>query len=183
MATVGDAERTAAALNLTPEIVKELAEREGWNEKVRRISLMSKSEKPGDYERATNRALNFVQAHQLREMIESFLRHLRLKTPEEIEGIMTTTDRLGGTHLSARFFSDMAKAVETCHAMSYAALGDTIGDRKVNAGAGANGQPNAAGIHAAVIAALNANAVVSSEAQDVLEVGQRDEVEQLTEGE
>jgi len=178
MATIGDCERTAAALDVTPEVVRELAEREGWVEKVRRVSVMSKSEKPGDYERATNRALNFVQAHQLREMIEAFLRHMRGLSQEEVQEMMTTADRLGKKHVSTRFFSDVATALQKCHEMTYAALGDASGDRKLAGGSvDAEGKANTAGIHAAVIAVLNAKSPASD--TPLLEEGQNGTVEVL----
>ncbi len=184
MATIGDCERTGAALNVDPNVVKELAEREGWVEKVRRISVMSKSEKPGDFEKATNRALNFVQAHQLRQMVENFLRFLRSKPNAELEDLMTQHDRGGRTHVSGRFFSDIATALQKCHEMTYAALGDASGDRKLAGGlSGEDGKVNAAGLHASVIAVLNAASPNVVASKDALDDGQASTVRQLGAGE
>ena len=179
MATVGDVNRTAAALHIAPAVVQEMAEREGWVEKVRRVSVMSKSEKPGDYERAVNRALNFVQAHQFREMVENFLRHMRAKSTQELENLMLSSDRSGVNHVSGRFFSDMATALQKCQEMTYAALGDASGDRKL-AGGGLNGDAkgDTAGVHAAVIAALNSCSATPSAASVSLN-GQSEAVKRL----
>jgi len=43
IALIGDVEKTAAALELDPEIVQKLADAEGWNVKIQRITLMAKS--------------------------------------------------------------------------------------------------------------------------------------------
>src|SRR6185503_17950727 len=90
MALVGDAEKTAIALDLKPEFVRELANQHQWSEKVARISVLSKSGKPGDWERAQNRALNFVQCHRLRRAIDLQLAHLESM---EIKDVMIVRDR------------------------------------------------------------------------------------------
>src|SRR4026208_1606531 len=76
MATIGDVVKTATALERSPEVVQALADNEGWVSKVRRISVMSKSEKPGDWERAQNRALSFVQGHSIRRLIDRMIKEL-----------------------------------------------------------------------------------------------------------
>src|SRR6266542_1146087 len=73
MATIGDYDRVAAALDLEPEQVRELAESEGWTDKIRRVSVMSKSGKPGDFERAQNRALCFFQVYMINIHIDQLL--------------------------------------------------------------------------------------------------------------
>src|SRR5262245_50873198 len=84
MATIGDVDKTALALELDPEFVKWLAEQEGWSEKVRRLTIMSKSEKPGDWERAQNRALNYVQVHRIRMLLDRVIVQLFNCTAEEL---------------------------------------------------------------------------------------------------
>lgn len=154
MSLVGDAHKTANALDLDPRVVEELATQEGWIDKVRRLCVMSKSGKPGDYERAQNRALNFVQAHRLRLTVDAMLRSLDGLTPEEIVLKLSTSDKNGNYHISARFLSDLAAAAEKIQALSYAALGDSVKERVERAEAG-EGEMTPDQLHAAVIAALN----------------------------
>lgn len=154
MSLVGDVDKTAAALDMEPKVVQALAEQEEWTEKVRRLSVMSRSGKPGDYERAQNRALNFVQAHRLRMTVDAMLRAFDGKTPEEIVEMFTTLDKKGDRHISARFLADLAAAAEKVQALSYAALGDTVKERVERAEAN-DGEMTPDQIHAAVIAALN----------------------------
>lgn len=155
MSLVGDVEKTATALDLDPKIVAALADQEGWLEKVRRLSVMSKSGKPGDYERAQNRALNFVQAHRMRMTVDALLRSFDGLTPEEICEKLSTVDKNGNYHISARFLSDLAAASEKIQALSYAALGDSVKERVERAEA-SDGEMTPDQLHAAVIAALNA---------------------------
>ena len=173
MTVIGDVEKTAAALDYDPAFVAWLAESEGWKEKVRRISVMSKGEKPGDWERAQNRALNFVQAHRVRTLIDRLLVNLLGMKSDELLDTFETRDRSGNsTGYSARFFADVMSALEKVHTLSYAALGDTAGER-VKRAEGDDGEGSAGSIHAALIAALN-NPAVSQKTSEalVLEAGE-----------
>lgn len=151
---VGDVEKTAEELGLDPAIVRKIADDEDWESKIRKVSLMSKSDKPGDWERAANRALCFVQAHQIRGLIDRMLQSFKGLTPEEIADRLGTFDKNGSIHVSARFFADLTAAAQKAHEMSYAALGDSMGERKDRSGE-ENDQLNANALHAAVISALN----------------------------
>lgn len=157
MATIGNVDKTAAALDLDPEFVAWLAEQERWIEKIRRVSIMSKGEKPGDYERATNRALNFVQAHRARMLMDRLLLALTNQGEEEFLEHFRTQAKDGRQGFSARFFSDLLAAMDKAHHMSYAALGDSVSERMERE---AEEKDATAGqIHAALIAALNAPGV------------------------
>lgn len=153
MTFVGDVERTSAAFDLDPAQVRELADAEGWNEKLRRVSLMSKSGKPGDFERATNRALCFVQAQCIRQQLNRLLTEVSALTNEEMLARSCVRTRDGGSQISAKFFVDMANAAEACHRMSYAALGDTISERSEAEGGQGKTGPN--DLHAAIVAYLS----------------------------
>src|ERR1035441_4635090 len=72
----GDVQRTAHSSGITPEEVQSLADQYGWPEKIDSIVKLTKGEKPGDVERAVNRAMNFVQAHRCRLFVEAVLRAL-----------------------------------------------------------------------------------------------------------
>lgn len=162
MALVGDAEKTAIALDLKPDFVRELANQNQWTEKVQRISLVSKSGKPGDWERAQNRALNFVQCHQLRRAIDLQLAHIS-KLP--VEEVMLLRDRDGNEKLSARIFADLATAMQKIHEMTYNALGDSVKERTAEKPSDGLQSPN---MHTAMIAALNQQRLPESTAANTL---------------
>lgn len=157
MATIGDVDKTALALELDPVFVTWLAEQEGWAEKVRRVSVMSKGGKPGDWERAQNRCLNFVQAHRVRTLIDRVLVELVKEPSEELLEKFSAYDKQGKPHLSARFFADITAALDKVHQLTYYALGDSVGERIDRAKDETDGSIN--DIHTALIAALNNPAV------------------------
>lgn len=154
MSLVGDVARTAAALDLDPDFVDKLATDEGWKTKIQRVCMMSKGDKPGDYERGVNRALCFVQAHRLRVLIDQMLRSFDGLTPEQVADKLSHKDKTGNFHISSRFFADLGAAMEKAHAMSYHALGDTITERKER-DALEGAEASASILHASLIAALN----------------------------
>lgn len=133
-AFTGDLERTAHALGIRTIDVLNVANEENWNEKLKGILDLKKSGKPGDIERAINRALNFVQAHRMRLIIERAIRRLTSMTDDELEEYLFTDQTSGEKpmtvkRLTTRPLADLAAAIEKCHAMSYAALNDTTQER------------------------------------------------------
>ncbi len=155
MLTAGDCIRTAAALDLDPDVVRALAADEGWADKVRRVSVMSKSSKPGDYEKSVNRALNFIQSQQLREQVNRLLRSVTDMTDEELLSRACVRTKDGGNQLSAKFLVDLTSAAEAVHRMTYNSLGDTVTERCESAGSGPDSTSNANAMHAAIIASLS----------------------------
>lgn len=143
-AFTGDVERTAHALNVRAVDVLSMAEACGWNEKLRGILELKRSGKPGDVERAVNRALNFVQAHRFRMFLERIMARITGMTHDEIDEYLFTgkVTQKGDIEkkMSTRALADLASALEKCHAMSYLALSDTAQDRaKRNEAASAEG--------------------------------------------
>lgn len=173
MALVGDVERTAYALKLDPEFVQRLADDEGWTAKIQRVSLMSRGQRPGDWERAVNRAMIFVQAHQLRGVIDSILGRLRAMTPDQIYDQCLVRDKNGGTHLSAKFLTDLTTAMEASTRISLVALGDTVSERIEREESKDGGGLKVSDLHAAIIAGLSklgqgtAESIVLEQAQTV----------------
>lgn len=152
MTFVGDVEKTAAALDLDPKVVKDLAVSEGWQDKIKRVCLLSKSEKPGDWERAQNRALCFVQAHRVRLVLDKVLECFHELTANEVLDKLSTV-RESHVTFSSRFLSDLTSAMEKAHFLSYAALGDTVKERETREDTSDGVDANA--LHAATLAALN----------------------------
>lgn len=151
---VGDVQKVAAATDLPEEVIQELADSEGWTEKVRRISVQSRSGKPGDWERAQNRALNFVQVHQLRRSLDHVIAHITKKVGENQMLELIQHNTADTTNYTAKLFTELAKALQSLHEMSYSALGDTVRERDAE-GDGKDTALAAASLHATVIGALN----------------------------
>jgi hypothetical protein len=153
----GDVERTAHALNVDFEEVKRRAEAGGWDKKLRGIIELKKSTKPGDIERAINRAINFVQAHKLRMFLERILQRICEVSPDELDEYMTTrvTTNKGDivSKVSTRPMADLAVAFEKCQAMTYMALGDSAGERKARESAPDSGSTGGE-LHAKIAAAM-----------------------------
>lgn len=127
----GDVEKTAAALNVRAVDVARIADDEGWNSKLRAILELKKSGKPGDIERAINRALNFVMAHKFRLFLERVLTRVTGMDMAEFEEYLLTHNDKDGSHkrLSTRALADLASAMEKAQAMSYMALNDSAPER------------------------------------------------------
>ena len=158
VALVGDVEKTAAALDLDPAVVRKLADDEGWDVKIQRVCFMSKSGKPGDWERAQHRALCWVQAHRVRGLLDRMVERFEGMDEDEIAEAVSSVAKDGSRHVSARFFADLTAAMEKAHQMGYTALGDTTGERK-DRQTEEGDTLNANALHAAVISALNNPAV------------------------
>jgi len=175
MALVGDAEKTALALDINVADVADLAEKEGWPEKIARVSILTKAGNEGDWERAQNRALNFVQCHQLRRAIDDMIVFIGKQKPEDI---IFQTDKHGTARPTARVFSDLTAAMERIHMMTYAALGDSVKEREARKETQDPTSSNSAGLHAALISALN-KAKLTGKASDLLIGDAVAKVEQL----
>jgi hypothetical protein len=129
----GDVARTAHALNLAPATVLRVVDEEGWTAKLAPILELKKGTRPGDVERAMNRALNFVQAHRARLMLGRVLAHVEgLVNNELTETLFPNVHNKDGTvktTFSARAFADLTVALEKAQAMTYIALNDTAPER------------------------------------------------------
>jgi len=178
-AFVGDVDKTAAALNLDPAFVAKLAKDEGWNTQLEKICLMSKGGRPGDYERSVNRALSFVQAHQTSEILNRVLEQFSDMTNEEIIEAIASVAKDGSRHVSGRFFADFTAAMEKCHSMKYAALGDTAGERVKRTDVESD-EMNATALHMAVMSALNNPKVKAIDVVSELKAGVDGTVKQIT---
>lgn len=163
----GDAQKTAFAADTTVDNVLQLAVEGRWDERLRAILELKKSQKPGDVERAMNRALNFVQAHRMRLILEAMIKRITALSPDQLREA-TTSYHVGkdGAVLSAtlntRPLADLAAALEKCHALSYAALSDTAADRKGRPPED-QGEESAGQMHARIAAAFAKKPILITE--------------------
>lgn len=161
MALVGDIDKTALACDIDPIVVEQLAEKFKWTDKIKRVSIMSKGDKPGSYEKACNRALNFAQAHLFRSLVQKVLENLAEKDGAGLLATMAST-KAGQVTLSAKLFSDLAAAAEKAHHLSYLALGDETSGREAGA-TGKDDDLSIESLHASVISALSHPASAGAE--------------------
>lgn len=131
----GDIERTAHALNVRPVEVLRMVDEERWTERLKGILELKKSGRPGDLERAINRALNFVQAHRMRLVVERAIRHFTGLSEAEFTAQLLSasgTPKEGAAQIvktSTRALADLASALEKVQSMTYQALNDTTQER------------------------------------------------------
>jgi len=130
----GDSRRCALAANMEETEVEAKAVLGGWKDKIKLLIDLKASARPGDSERGINRAVNFVQAHRWRNHLQRVMNRLMAMADEELFDMLcsVTVDKQGNIakKLNTRAFADMSAAIEKCHAMSYAALNDTVGERR-----------------------------------------------------
>ena len=156
----GSVPETAHALNLPPAVVQAMAEEHGWYAKIKTIIDLQASAKAGDVERAVNRAINYVQAHRMRSLLERVLRKMHDLSPEDLECFifpqqMNKREQTVYQSFTARALADLASALEKCQTLTYHALNDTPAERKQATQEGSS-DATAAEMHVRLAAAMNA---------------------------
>jgi hypothetical protein len=125
-AFAGDPVRTAHAMELPMETVRDLAKEEGWDAKLKELNRAS-----GDSREVSvqiNRAVNFVQAHRTRSVLDKILNELvKMEGPELLSRL--TVEGKNGSEVKLRPLTDLVKAIETAQLMTARALGDTADER------------------------------------------------------
>jgi hypothetical protein len=128
-----DVERAAIAANIPVEQVKQMAIDGRWEDQLKVLIRLKQSGRPGDLERATNRAINLIQAHRYRLLLERILRRFSLMRESDLHALCVeeteSKDGIVRSKLVTRPFADLATALEKCQAMTYLALCDTATDR------------------------------------------------------
>lgn len=121
--TNGDVYRTALLSSTEPQVVKQLASEHDWASQLTWIA------KPGagpddDERRKLNRETNYLQAVQLRAIVDRVIGHLHEGGPEALSGFLETLDKKGKPVPSMKPLLELTKAAETVQAMTYASLDD-----------------------------------------------------------
>jgi len=124
---LGDADKTAAALNVVPAYVRDLAEREHWQVKVDGLRTLRQTDGADALARELNRVSNYVQAVRARNLVDRVLRTVT-KSEEEFDQFITQNGK-EFSNRSCKTVTDLIKAMQAVHSMTYAALGDTCGER------------------------------------------------------
>lgn len=188
----GDIERTAHALGTSSEVVLKIAEEGAWTSRLAAVLKLRNCGRPGDVERAINRATNFAQAHRARLFLERLITKIYRLTDSELEEYCFVTetrrtkDKVSGeveeTHekkISTRPFADLASAMEKIHGLTYLALSDSATERKQRVEREeAEDSTSAKDIHAAISEAVAA-AQGDSSPRAQLFTGQLEQVKNL----
>lgn len=163
-ALCGSVEQTAAALNVSVVTMQRVVDEENWAERIKSIVDLKKSSRPGDVERAVNRALSFVQAHRMRLFIERLIQKLTNMSDAEINDYIFSAEVPHGrgnpkaivAKLNTRPVADLVAALEKCHAALYMSLGDTATERvRRQEFTNDKSGDSASEIHAKIAAAMN----------------------------
>ena len=123
----GDAAKTAVALNLDVQDVRDLATSERWADKVEAWTSLQQGGSQ-DVQVQINRAINYVQSHRMRSVLDKLVSHLSTKTADELVDMLTATSK-NGNAFSTRALTDLVKGIEACQLMTARALGDTVAER------------------------------------------------------
>lgn len=161
VAVCGDVERCALAMDMDPAVVRALSEQEQWVSKLKRVSLMSKSEVPGEYEKACNRAIMFLQGHAIRSIVQRVCDTLSRQDGNQLLASLAQT-KAGQVTYSAKFLAELSQASERANYMCLNALGDTVSERESER-EGGEGKLNMSEVHASVLNALNHGSAVGAE--------------------
>lgn len=156
----GKVPETAHALNVPPDVIKTMAEENGWYAKIKTIIELEASAKAGDVERGVNRAINYVQAHRMRAFLERVLRKLHDLSPEDLDAFifpqeLNKREQKVYQSMTTRALADLASALEKCQTLTYAALNDTPAERKQAKDEG-SGDATAAEMHVRLAQAMQA---------------------------
>jgi hypothetical protein len=156
----GDIEKTALACEVDKQVVRDLANAERWNLKVKDW-LDAQKEDPRGSQIQINRAINYVQAHRLRGILDSVVQFLQEGTPEDLINRLTVVTK-NGPEFKTRALTDLVKAAETVQLMTARALGDTEGERP------ATQEQKGSNIALQVMAAMNSAEEVGLNSVDVV---------------
>lgn len=166
----GDITRTAHALGTSAEVVIRIETESEWKPRLNAVLALRSCGRPGDVERAINRATNFAQAHRARLFLERLITKIYRLTDAELQEYCFVTettskkDKVTGEieeyvekKISTRPFADLASAMEKIHNLTYVALQDGPTDRKNReAREASEDQTPVKDIHAAISAAVAA---------------------------
>lgn len=154
-ACVGDIQKTSLMFDLDPALVERLAEENDWNNKLRRLSLVSKDGTDGgEWAKMQSRAISYVQGHMLRSVLQRILENIGQMSREDILATVTAV-RAGSVTFTAKFYAEISAAMEASHRMCYNALCDGTADRGAKDKTAEEDTPSIEKLHSAVLMALS----------------------------
>jgi hypothetical protein len=145
----GDVDKTSVALDLPAEDIRQLASAENWARKIDDWTKLREGD-PRDVQIQINRAVNYVQAHRARALLDKVISHLSEGDAERLVDRLTVNTK-NGPEFKTRALTDLVKAMESCQLMTQRALGDTVGERPEE-----NGNVKGSNVALLVMNAMNA---------------------------
>lgn len=131
----GDLIQTSESLRVPERTVAEMSSKYGWAAKLREMGVTGSSaptNKQDAVARLQNRAMNFVQAIRLRELVDRLALEM-LESPEKLTEFTTVVTK-NGTKRDMRTVVDLVNAANVAQAMTARALQDhkdnEAGDRE-----------------------------------------------------
>lgn len=141
LSTQGDIAKAAAFVMCDEAELAKLAREHNWAERYDKLQAIRAEKGVEAMARELNRTVNYVQAVQLRQLLDRVI--IGLGEPGGLEKALMVPAREGGEVFSTKPLEGLAKALETTQRMTYMALGDMITEREAseerNAGAAALG--------------------------------------------
>lgn len=140
---LGDVDKTSIATGIGADFLRHISERDRWSQKVRQLAQIRKDQGIEAFTRELNRTSNYVQAIQLRTLLDRVIQNLT-DNKQSLEDFVTVATRQKGggevKNKTGRNFADLTRAVEAVQRMTYVALGDGQVDRlKVGSDSGDEG--------------------------------------------
>lgn len=124
----GDVPRAAIALNLTQAEVRGMLISNNWAPMIAERNKLREGSTQ-DESIVVNRAINYVQAHRLRGLVDRVASELNKLEPDALVDLLSSKSKGKNGEVSrtfsARALTDLVKAAESCHLMTQRALGDT----------------------------------------------------------
>lgn len=122
----GDVDKAAIASKVPADIIRSLEHDFDW---VSKLKKLKSGAGVSDAEKTANRAVNYLQAQRLRDVLEESLR--MLESPEELVKALvkfkyTKEGEVEYVESTAKTLLDLTKALESVQNMSYRALGDKL---------------------------------------------------------
>lgn len=128
-----DVAATAHSLGISAVALQRCVDDENWCARVAPIVEKIKSQKSGDFDRACNRAIAFVQGTRLRLLCERVISEMTGWSKEELRENVApesiTKDGRISQKISTRFLGDLASACEKANAICFQALSDSAMER------------------------------------------------------
>ena len=122
----GDVEKTSISAKIPAAIILALEHDFDWPTKLKRLKSGAGV---SDAEKTANRAVNYLQAQRMRDILERSIQ--LLESPEELVRLLVKFKFMKegdvvGLEVSPKAVLDLTKALESAQNMSYRALGDKL---------------------------------------------------------
>lgn len=121
-----NAQRTALTLKIPVAEVEGLVRQHRWDVKVKEYTGGIENPTLEDFQRGQrglNRAVNYIQAHRLRDLVDRVVQ--KLNDPQTLEEY-TTVRTKDGFRRDLKPIRELAEAARTAQELSYRALGDSM---------------------------------------------------------